>query len=1631
VLGSAIIDASGYTDQSGHSVGVKVVSGDVTLIGLHITGGNCLSGCGISMGGGDALTGSASGTVAVISCTITGNTGSFGAGIYVGGAASTASFRAFLINSTITQNVGVSDGEGAGLMIEERPSIMMMVTIEGCNISANRGRKGSGVCISGRSSRRPTSGCPSWQSVSTQLVCSGNGGLTGPLGTSTPGGTLSASACLAFCNTQGAGCCESRAFGSSTGACYWKSDPVRLSSGGHFDTKAVICPELLRSPVTIVDIRDSSVSLNSASDEGAGVFMDGGSMLTVSGSRICNNTSGGGAGGVRAKGASSSLTILRSEVSWNVAASGGAMYIDNGATMTLVDVHARGNQATTFGGGLAIMGGTVNMTSCHIYENDAGAESNANTNLGGGIYIEDDSQLIMDLCEIHTNRAGYSGGGIQFQGGISQSTRSAIYENTAILGGGALLRVRNFLFRPVVRFVETDIYGNRCDFGTTAAGGGLGILGGTCTLEACRIYSNEAYKGSGVYVHGGGSTSSTPEEQRTRVTIFESEIFMNRGSRGAGLYPYGGSIIMLVRSDVHDNVAAVEAGGLMIDSLDPSVLTTVTLNDTRVRRNSAHETGGGVLVQTGTLLMFGDSRIDDNDVATPVASDDDNVTAAAATGDGRRVRRQLSTTTGLGRNIVTQGGAAYFGLPGPPGRWLPSAECRIYRRPCPASFGSPDPSCLGTIDLCAVTPDSNGIATVTYQGAPVTCQPVSLIQPCDWQASPELLGKPVYTLPLGIPVEANFPYLCAPGILGSTETRFQGSAACAGPCPAGKRCPDEATIEPLDCEPGAFCPSQSASSLPCPPGTFSNRTDNQQVSDCVACSAGMLCPVGSTEPRPCDPGTYNPSPLQSECSTCPGGQYQSSPGETACSVCGAGNYSANILSCELCQVGEYCPAGAVVGTRCPTGFTTASRGATSLAGCGCFAGLYEKLAEDGNRSCVTCPDGTECNDVDVKLETLPVAAGHWRQHRDSIEVRPCFTADACLGGGNVSTQCEAGQTGPYCAVCADGYYGGGNGMLCQPCEGSSVLTFLPAIIIGVVLVLCLVYVLVRWVCCTGRDDLVEKSREGAYAGAAAGGGAFIVGGDVGDAAIAAAQVGIWGQAEEDGNQVTSEATRRRRKPRSEKTTRRRSILNGLAIKAKIIVALFQMLAGVGITYAIQYPPVYLDALNWISSILQFDLPQAMPLGCVLDVSYYSSLIVRTALPLLVIALLLACSKLFNTFKRADLAAGCSAGWFFVLFLVYPGCSAAVFSAFVCDDLEDGTPMLRVDYSITCWEGEHVRIVVYAFVMILVYPVGTPLLYSSLLYANADALERIRRAEAVANAEHTKMTQRLHSVTTHDDFFEASSSRLVSNEKERARREWSALPASVRKLTAGYTMQCYWFEIFECLRKICLVGLPVFLPSGSAAQLICGLLVCFISAMMYAAFNPYVDHGDDKLSKACQVALFFSLVSSIALTMERDSSEDAVGTLLLFTLIVPPVLGFFYEAELEFDEACGSGESLTQGCLACFRSTLGRCIILYCKSDTPRLDDTSPTTNHSVQATTRGRFDSMKQVSVTSECNDLPAPSGRSESGCSITPSAAAGSSTATAERELPPVVVRKSLSTKWSLTRPVSITAKAVAGGDM
>ena len=121
-------------------------------------------------------------------------------------------------------------------------------------------------------------------------------------------------------------------------------------------------------------------------------------------------------------------------------------------------------------------------------------------------------------------------------------------------------------------------------------------------------------------------------------------------------------------------------------------------------------------------------------------------------------------------------------------------------------------------------------------------------------------------------------------------------------------------------------------------------------------------------------------------------------------VAGAGNYSANTLSCEPCQIGEFCVAGTSVGVRCPLAqSTTNGRGARSEGDCVCQVGYY--MDEDG---CVPCRAmGTNCTAVGVTVATLPLLEDWWRLP-NSTQLERCYAISNCTGGSDALQLCGEG-----------------------------------------------------------------------------------------------------------------------------------------------------------------------------------------------------------------------------------------------------------------------------------------------------------------------------------------------------------------------------------------------------------------------------------------------------------------------------------------------------------------------------------------------------------------------------------------------------------------------------------------------
>ena len=356
--------------------------------------------------------------------------------------------------------------------------------------------------------------------------------------------------------------------------------------------------------------------------------------------------------------------------------------------------------------------------------------------------------------------------------------------------------------------------------------------------------------------------------------------------------------------------------------------------------------------------------------------------------------RLLLQTTLLKDNVAPVGAnlhlaplsTASYVLPALPGYWVPANKCEIWRE----ALASQECSMNYTNN---VDPCQEAAGSEKYTGA--ACPMARESQPCDWRNDPTLLGEVVYVLPLGSQ-DSTVPTPCSVGLLGGngSDATEQTSAMCAGLCPAGNFCAEEATVHPALCTAGGYCPKGSPAVTLCDEGSYGNGTGLVGQSGCTPCPTGHGCRRGGLQPVPCRPGTVAPDASTGECAKCAAGTFQDGEGHTAC---------------KPCEPGAYCPEGASVPLPCIEGSYSSATDLSSAAQCtSTEPGFY---AATGSTTQTPCNPGAMAADGRMGV-CLLCEPGEFQPDGQATSCLPC--ADANMGvfcphaGTSTPTPCDGG-----------------------------------------------------------------------------------------------------------------------------------------------------------------------------------------------------------------------------------------------------------------------------------------------------------------------------------------------------------------------------------------------------------------------------------------------------------------------------------------------------------------------------------------------------------------------------------------------------------------------------------------------
>lgn len=499
----------------------------------------------------------------------------------------------------------------------------------------------------------------------------------------------------------------------------------------------------------------------------------------------------------------------------------------------------------------------------------------------------------------------------------------------------------------------------------------------------------------------------------------------------------------------------------------------------------------------------------------------------------------------------------------------------------------------------------------------------------------------------------------------------------------------------------------------------------------------------------------------------------------------------------------------------------------------CIPGEIETSTEQGTAACSVCTVGTYSFDPTASTceicpanaycpggDVIEVDAGYWRDSYYSATILRCFFRNVCLGGSNTTNQCAEGNTGPYCSVCEDGYAQDTEGG-CYACDSSSIVGEVVAPIVFVIVIVILL-VAFRY-----RKKIFK---------------------------LVKAKIGEFNEG---------------------------SHYRKFRIKIKILVAFIQILFELGPSLNIVFPDVYTHYLDYFT-ILDLDGLNLPAISCAVSTNYYTSLVVATISPMVLMLLILIALHLLviraNRLNRlrpyytAERAKMDSIQAFFLLsYFLLISVSTTIFQVYQCETFDDGGVYLVADYSIDCEADDRVFYLLYGTVMMFIYPIGIPLAYGIMLFRNRRKI----------NPPYTLVVDKTEIGVVSDS--------VVQGKKIKVRKTYKELNY-MKVLYDNYLPRRWYFELFDCARRLALGAIPVLIIRGSVLQIVIVLLMSLISVAVLMEKKPYIANADNDLAILAQWSITLVLVTALCIRVDvasesKQSSDIMGGILIVINILV--------------------------------------------------------------------------------------------------------------------------------------------------
>ena len=288
-------------------------------------------------------------------------------------------------------------------------------------------------------------------------------------------------------------------------------------------------------------------------------------------------------------------------------------------------------------------------------------------------------------------------------------------------------------------------------------------------------------------------------------------------------------------------------------------------------------------------------------------------------------------------------------------------------------------------------------------------------------------------------------------------------------------------------------------------------------------------------------------------------------------------------------------------------------------------------------------------------------------------------------------------------------------------------------------------------------------------------------------------------------------------------------------------------------------------------VFSFDVGWLISTGCYMETNFYHRLVAVTAVPFVITGLLAVTYTVASRRHRGDeemltaVTRRHTSAFILMAFFLYATISSTVFETFVCDELDDGRMFLRVDHRLECNSETHLRFMLFARLMVYIYPVGIPLLFALVLWNKRSTL-------------------------TADD------------------RDENISIKPIRELWKPYRKDVYYYEVVECLRRVTLSGVVVFFSPSSTGQIVVTFLAALSFYIISEGLHPYDRWQEAWVSRIGHLLTLLGVyLALLPRIKEEDSGEEMLGRalvagncIMICSVAVQSVLAFTSETGLSQD-----------------------------------------------------------------------------------------------------------------------------------